>query len=340
MEGNDRPRRDPEPQAPLREWQKNTWYGPAPVNENPFDEPEDAPELRELRSENLNNRSGAFWDSGAQSRITGGYRFGNPAPEQTVRPDPGAEKREDRKKRHPWLTLLAGLAAAAGVWLLLYHAVFIVSDIQVTGNSEIPASEIIRLSEIRTGMPLLSIRDADVENRLRTNPKLKFRYLQKELPGTVILSVKEREACCWMTWNGIVYTMDKQRVVLSESEDIRQLPDHLVRVDGLQIRSGAMEGQTLVLESEAQERVFSSLFLEMRVLNCTDLIAEADLSNYSSLLLTTRDGFTVAMGDSKDIHAKLRAMLITRDELIRRGYRGGIINVILPETPVFSPPSV
>ena len=49
MEGNDRPPWDTGPQPPLRDWQKNTWYGPAPLDENPFDEPEDAPELRELR---------------------------------------------------------------------------------------------------------------------------------------------------------------------------------------------------------------------------------------------------------------------------------------------------
>ena len=339
MEGNDRPPWDTGPQPPLRDWQKNTWYGPAPLDENPFDEPEDAPELRELRSDSLNNRSGAFWDTDSHQQITGGYRFGNPQPGQTARGKPEEETRKEKKKRHPWLTALAGLAAAAALGFFLYYVVFTVRTIQVIGNSQTPASEIIRISEIRTGTPLFSIRETDVENRLRQNPMLKFRYLEKEIPGTVILCVKEREACCWMTWNGILYVMDKQRVVLYETEDLSRKPENLVRVDGLRIRSGAMSGQTLTLETDAQQELFSSLFLEMKVLNCTELIEEADLSNYSSLLLTTRDGFTVAMGDSKNIHAKLRAMLITRDELIRRGFSGGVINVILPETPVFSPPS-
>ena len=78
----------------------------------------------------------------------------------------------------------------------------------------------------------------------------------------------------------------------------------------------------------------------MKVLGCMELIEEADLSNISSLLLTTRDGFTVSLGDGTNLHAKLRAMLITRDELLNRGYQGGVINVILPENPVFSPASV
>ena len=339
MDGNNRPPWEAENQPPLRDWQKNTWYGPAPINENPFDEPEDAPELREMRSESLNNRSGAFWESGSGPQITGGYRFGQqPSGKKTDETAQPSEK--PQKKPRYWLRTLIGFAAAAALGMLLYYVVFSVRSIQITGNSQIPASEVIRLSGIRVGTPILSIRESDVEQRLKQNPVLKFRYLEKDLPGTVVLSVREREACCWMTWNGILYTMDKQRMVLYETEDLSIRPAALVRVDGLEIASTAMVGQILRLESLEQQEIFTNLFLEMKVLNCTELIGEADLSNISSLLLTTRDGFTVALGDGVNIHAKLRAMLITRDELLRRGYAGGVINVILPETPVFSPAAV
>ena len=47
----------------VRDWQKNTWFGPAPLNSNPFDEPEDAPELKDVRSENVNQRMGEFWQT-------------------------------------------------------------------------------------------------------------------------------------------------------------------------------------------------------------------------------------------------------------------------------------
>ena len=47
----------------LKDWQKNTWFGPAPLNNNPFDEPEDAPELRESRSENVTEHVGEFWNT-------------------------------------------------------------------------------------------------------------------------------------------------------------------------------------------------------------------------------------------------------------------------------------
>ena len=309
----------------LRDWQKNTWYGPTPVNDNPFEEPEDAPELISERSDNLNDRSGQFWQ-----KQTIGYQAGATQPTEPPPPE---------KKKRRWGPLIFGtLAGAAVLVAVLYYGVFVVRSITVTGNSALPAEEIIRLSGIRKGQPILSVSGEAVEAGLKQNPMLKYRYVEKRLPGEIILAVREREACCWMTWNGILYTMDKQRMILFETEDMSVQPAKLVRVNGLRIRGGSMVGQTLVLESAWQEAVFSNLFLEMKVLNCTELIAEANLSSPESILLTTRDGFTVSMGGADNIHAKLRSMLLTREELVRRGYSGGVINVSLPETPLFSPP--
>ena len=53
----------------VRDWQKNTWTGPMPMNASPFEEPEDAPELLKDRSENLSDREGAFWQ-----QATTGYQ--------------------------------------------------------------------------------------------------------------------------------------------------------------------------------------------------------------------------------------------------------------------------
>ena len=250
--------------------------------------------------------------------------------------EPVRRPKEKKTIRKRWIALTAA-GAILLIWLGLHYGVFAIRRITVTGNGQIPAGEVIRLSGLRTGMPLFSLNTETIERGIEQNPRLKFRYLEKDLPSTVILCVQEREACCWMTWNGIMYTMDKQRFVLFESEDLTIRPAELVRVDGLRIRSGALAGQRLQLESQEQQEAFSALFLEMKVLGCTGMIEEADLSNLSSLLLTTRDGFTVSMGDTRNIHAKLRSLLLTREELLKRGYQGGVINVSLPENPVFSP---
>ena len=126
-------------------------------------------------------------------------------------------------------------------------------------------------------------------------------------------------------------------MVLYESENPNNRPSELVEIKGLEVRSNTLVGQYVTLGNEAQQSIFTELFLEMKVLSCTDQIAEADISNTSSILLSTRDGFIISMGDRKNIHAKLRSFLVVREELKNRGYTNGTINVSNPDTPIFTP---
>ncbi|MBR6966563.1 MAG: FtsQ-type POTRA domain-containing protein [Clostridia bacterium] len=332
----------------LRDWQKNTWFGPAPLNSNPFEEPEDAPELRELRSSNVSNHTGSFWNDQEQT----GYQF---SAGQSKNPAAGSGTGIPKgKKRERLITLRSALVFVfllVAALLVVYFGVFRIREIRVVGNSAISSRDVIRFSGIRIGDSILRLSEDETEKRLINNALsaakeqdnynyycLQFRYLEKELPGTVTIAVREREACCYLTWLGIMYVMDKNGMVLYESEDTdmwRRV--ELVEVKGLDIRSGAQVGQTVVLSSATQEVAFKDLFLEMKILGCTSQILEADLSNPDSILLTTRDRFTVSMGNSESLHAKLRSMLLVRQKLAEMGKDSGTINVTNPEAPSYSP---
>ena len=319
------------PDGGVRDWQRNTWFGPAPLNSNPFDEPEDAPELKESRSENVTEHAGDFWKS--PDRVY--------PPREDPRSIPGgkgkaAAVRKSARTRAFRATaiVLAVLAAAA---LILRFAVFSVKEIRVTGNNRISAEDIIRSSGIRRGDNILTLNENAVKERLRSDYRLLFRSVTREMPGTVVLSVKEREPCCWLTYCGIMYVMDKDRMVLYESENPAEKPADLVEIKGLEVRSNAQVRQIINLGSETQQSIFSELFLEMKVLGCTDKIAEADISNTNSILLVTRDGYTASLGDRQNIHAKLRSLLIVQEELKRTQNFGGTVNVTNPESPIYTP---
>ena len=332
----------------LKDWQRNTWYGPAPSNSNPFEEPESAPELLEARSSNVSNHTGSFWsDQG-----TTGYQYSTEEMKRQTA-GTGLRRKNSRERQVPVRTLLIAAALMVTAFLVIYFGVFRIREIRVIGNSEISSADIIRFSGIRRGDSILRLSEKETEQRLNAAAvsaaveygnynyyRVQFRYLEKELPGTVTIAVREREACCFVTWCGIMYEMDKNGTVLYETEDPAMRDQvMLVEVKGLDIRSGAHVGQTIVLSSASQELVFRDLFLEMKVLGCTDQIREADLSNTSSLLLMTRDNFTVALGNSESLHAKLRSMLLVRSKLAEMGKTSGSISVSNPETPYYSPDS-
>ena len=353
----------------VRDWQRNTWFGPSPYHTgNPFDEPDDAPELRDSRSPNVNDHVGEFWQ-----QDSAGYQFGDAQKGQgkrnhrragkngtgrqqtdvtgAVPPVRNAKNRaggravseKDRLERRNRSgrgvkALFITLGAVIVLLLIARYAVFSIREIRVIGNVSVTDEDVIRVSGIRQGDSILSLDEKYVEKRVESDYRLQFRYLAKALPSSVTLAVREREACCWLTYGGILYTMDKNRMVMTETENLDELPAGLVEVKGLNIRSGCGVGQTMMLSTQDQQNIFRNLFLEMKVLGCTGLILEADLSNAASLLMQTREGFMVSLGNYLDLHAKLRSMLLVRSELIRRGLSGGIINVSNPVSPVYSPP--
>ena len=329
--GEYRPRTAGQNGSGVRDWQRNTWFGPAPLNSNPFDEPEDAPELKESRSANVNEHMGDFWAPHQPGYVSQTGREARTQPKES----PARNRVKEKKRRFPFL--LGVLVFFTAVFVILRFTVFAVQEIQVTGNVRIPAGEIIRISGIRQGNNILTLNEKDVERRITSDYRLRFRYMAKQLPGTVVLSVREREACCWFSYCGIFYVLDRDRMVLSESENLADTPAGLVEVRGLEVRSNTLVGQMVNLGNALQQSVFTELFVEMKVLGCTEQIRDADISNTSSILLTTRDGFTVSLGDRENIHAKLRSMLLVREELHRQQINGGTINVSNPEVPIYSP---
>ena len=319
------------PDGGVRDWQRNTWFGPAPLNNNPFEEPEDAPELKEIRSANVTEHAGDFWNSPEKSN-TGPVPSGKAA-------QSGVRSRTEKKRTRPrtYRLIAGGVLFIAAILLILRFAVFSVKQIYVNGNSTISAEEVIRASGIHRGDYILSLNEETVEERITSDYRLQFRYMATQLPSTVVLSVREREPCCWLTYCGIMYVMDKNRMVLYESEDPSEQPQNLVEIKGLEVRSNTLVGQYINLGSETQQSIFSELFLEMKVLGCIDKIQEADISNTGSILLFTRDGYTAALGDRSNIHAKLRSLLLVQEELTEQGYTGGTISVTNPEAPIYTP---
>ena len=371
--------------APIKDWQRNTWYGPVPRDTNPFDEPDEAPELLELRSENVTQKAGEFWQD---QKETTGYQ----SKALTSRQKAAGPRRKERKKNEGKLSrslgriLLVMLLLAAVTGAVLYFGVYRVRVILVEGLTEgvsrIAPKDVVALSGIKLNDSMLGLDEKKVGETMISGARskgqenqnyygLRFRHMELKMPGTVILTVSERDVCCWVNLRGIIYVMDKEQTILWVTENKENTPIDLVQVKGLKVRNDHPQGgQVMDIESSEQKRIFRNLFLEMKVLDCMDLIQEIDLSNPGSVTMTTRKSmdpegneYVVSLGDCRStdlsdpntdrlrIHARLRSFMLVWDKLhnlndaerenivARIGHRinGGTIDVKTPETPYYSP---
>lgn len=305
------------PQPSAAPTPSNPW-ATGPVD--PFDEPGEAPELREQRSDHLYNKEDRFWD----------HVEGNQPTDKHTRRRPRS-KAESHTMR--WMILILIILVVVGG--LVYGAVFQVREITVQGSVTLAEKDIIKLSGITQGMNTFSIDDDLVERNIESNRYLSFVCVDKKLPDKVVIQVRERIPAAAVKYCGILYTMDNRGMVLEESLDTES-DTGLVLVDGMNIHDCRV-GQTIGLNDSSQMKIFTEILVELKVMSGLAQVKELDLSNMDNLFIVSTDGFTVRLGAPENLHAKLRSMMLTLNHLRQEGYYDGTVDVSSPVNPTYIP---
>ena len=269
------------------------------------------PNLASVRSPEVYKRDNPFWEK------------------------PGAKQR--RKSLKKALAALGVLALAA--LIVLYAIVFRVRRITVRGLENMPVQTVIQEAGLRYGESTLTLNRDAVKERVNANRYLIYSSLDVER-DSVTLTVRERLPAAELKYSGIYYLIDREGMVLEETEDasaVQALPE----VSGIEIsgRYGCRLGAVVNAAQPHQMKVLSELLLEMKVLSADRIVTGIKLSDMDNILCETSDGYSVRLGDANGIRRKLRAMLLVRADLNTRSAGRGTIDVSIPETPTFIPES-
>ncbi len=311
--------------------------------------------LAEQRSRTVREHMGSFWASvrsdgkdGKKPASEENAAYANP--ESAASPDTGNAASSAQiavsgplppTRAHPggrvMVYVLVVVAVLVGVAAMVGTEMFRITDIRVVGNHVVPAEEIIRLSGIRKGGNILALSDDRIAEAISGNRYLKLVCVEHD-NHTVTLQVYEREAAAFTVVRGIYYVMDRQGMVLEEYADEGNMAAHLIRADKLNVHS-CIVGKQLSLYDEGVLEAYIQLMLEFRAMGIADQIKELYLDDLDNISLSTRSGYFVRMGDETYLHGKLRSMTLVMEELQKRGYQGGTIDVSVREKPTYSPES-
>ena len=318
-----------------------------PVNqpESPFEEPEQAPELRQARSENLYSRDEPFWNrvveqqTGRQPVRDANY-WNHPDvmdSDTLLHVDSDTKLQKVKKFLGSGATkkFLLIVAIVTAVGAILYSALFQVRRIVVLGNTTIPGQDIVRLSGLKIGQNSLTIDDENVMRRIESNRYLRCTLVDVQW-DSVTIHIKERVPAVYLHYNGLLIVMDNRGFVLEESLEHETAYQGLVHVIGMNVRRSAL-GQTIAVTNKAQLETLTQVLVELKAMKGIDLLRELDMTSMDSIYLATRDGFDVRLGSEDSIHEKLRAFLITRERVIGMGHTTGTIDVTDPGRPTYSP---
>ena len=307
---------------------------------SPYEDTGYAPELRAERSENLYRRDERFWQHvpGADDTMHGrprhdGY-FNHPEQFQQTR---SHKPPRGRRGSRVMILVLCVAVLLMTVTILFASPLFSVQEIRVAGNSRVSTEEIIRRSGLTIGMNRFSLNADDVTARVEGNHYLICELVHMPEWNTVEIRVREREVIAVIDYNGLMYYADNRGMILEEFSNRGSIAmSDKILVVGLNVRRCDV-GRTVTLTDPEQLNVYNDILVELKVMGALDMIEELDMSTMESIFLTTRDGYSVRLGNGSDIHRKLRSMLLTLDALRSGGYGLGSIDVSAPVNPTFVP---
>lgn len=230
-----------------------------------------------------------------------------------------------RKKRRravaPWAAAILLLAVALAV--LVGRTVFVVREVQVEGNGDIPAQEIVRLSGIRLGGGMGAVDAGRVADAVENDGRLAFVSLERRLPGKLLLTVRQRTRDALIVQAGKVLVLDSDGYVVEVAD---RLPgESIPYVTGLK-PSGYIQGRQLDT-TDGRVACMKAIVEALKAHGATAYAAEINVADVNDLRVITRTGMTVLLGDRENMDNKIIWMAGALSDLEARGETDGRLDV-------------
>lgn len=298
------------------------------------------------RSRNVREHEGEFWERMRRPEGKANNQRGAiPPPPSTAGQAPVAVTDSGpvpAAQMHPggrtvvWVMLIVLVLLVVGG--MVTTEMFRITSITVTGNSIVSDKEIIELSGVKENGSMLMLKDEVIAENISKNRYLKLICMVHD-NHHVTLQVYEREPVAYTSVRGTYYVMDIRGMLLEQYASDVNLKGRLLYVRNMNVHN-CIVGRYIDLYDEEVMDAYLQLMLEFKAMSLMDTVSELFLEDLSNISLNTTSGFYVRLGDATELHRKLRAMVLTLEQLEEMGYAGGTVDVSVCETPTYRPDAV
>ena len=253
-----------------------------------------------------------------------------------AQPSVQAVRRAQKRRRTHGFFKFLGLLTVLTIGLVVgQQTLFRLETVYVVGNEEKTPQEVVMASGLVRGRNMITIEEEDVAEALSQDHTIIFKGMQKEYPNTIYLYIEERKTVAAMQWLGILYTLDREGVVMKESTSSTP-PAGMPVVTGFRV-SNINVGQQLLVRSENQMEAYREIMEELELQMYQSQVAEINLADPDNIYLITTEGVTVRLGDASYMQAKIGAVRTDMAYLRQLGKTSGILDVTIPEDAKYMP---
>ncbi|CAB1242244.1 cell division protein FtsQ/DivIB [Clostridium sp. MT-14] len=239
------------------------------------------------------------------------------------------KRRKKRRVKRAFIFMLFLIALFFTLCLKLPY--FNIRHIEVHGNKNVLSTDIVNRSGIYVGNNIFYVDLKDANSGILSNPYVEDVVINRELPGTININVKEREALFYYESNRKYYIIDGNGVLLQKVDNINNM--HLIRLDGIDytktdigeaISSKKEERKIKIVASLGNIIVNNNLPFSLTYVDVSDLL---DVKAYFS-------NICIKLGSGENLDKKMnRALNILLQEKLNGAK--GYIDVRFDGNPVY-----
>lgn len=228
-----------------------------------------------------------------------------------------------RKRRKSIKYILIVLLLLALAALLLFKFIFVVRNAEVTGIQSYTSDSVVRNAQIDFGGSVFRINEREIAHNINATGKIAYDSMEIRYPDTLVLHVHERRATAMAAYAGLVLILDENGTVIKTEA---QAPDSdLIYISQFDISAyGIGESVTAnVQQTEAYCAVAQAVLAN----NAQAYVSELDLSDTNNIVIITRTGIKVKLGDASNMDSKIAWMKSAVSDLEARGSNSGTLDV-------------
>ncbi|MCX7884117.1 MAG: FtsQ-type POTRA domain-containing protein [Caloramator sp.] len=242
------------------------------------------------------------------------------------------EKAEKRIKKRKILIMFCLLLILIGIFLsvIFKSNYFVINNIIINNNKFVKKEELIVLCEAK-GQNIFLINKEKIKEKIENNPYIESVSIKKKLPCTIIIDIKEKKVKGLIRFENAFINLDKNGNMI---QTINQFPNGSIPlIEGIVVKQ-YVPGKCIVSNNAVLEKALKELLTITDFNECNNIFYSVNLSDPYKIILTTKNGIQINIGDWSNLDYKLSyAISILNDSMVK-GNKGYI--EILPEgTAVF-----
>ncbi len=244
-------------------------------------------------------------------------------------------KRGRRQRRSSRLAV--GLAAfsivIASVFAVAYFGLRI-DNIEINGVSGDSKERLLNLAGIKQGDHMLAANMNRIRRSIDDDPYFTVETVERIMPDTVRISVKEHEAIAALIGVQESILIDEEGNVLKISD--RSSTEGLLKIYGVSSMGFGL-GTSICNRNDFHTSTLMEVLRNLSERHLLDKVVSVDVSNPLSVYLVTSAGVKVQLGQPEKLDVKLDKLLRVLPKLEGMGVDSGTLLITAQGNPVYSP---